>query len=148
MDGILSYGGSDDMDPGYELADLSYQEAGVNPGAGLNLALQILQAAGPTRNEPTVLLVTTGKPKGGPDVDPSANADEIYEEATIDAAYALEAAGVNLHVVSIVPNGGVDEDFLSTMTVGRGLFRSSDDAAYATELLDDVARDIKIQMVQ
>lgn len=148
IDGIESFSGSADFDPGYEHCDMSYQEAGVNPGAGLAQAVEILNAAGPSRNEATVILITTSAPKKGPDVDDALDAQRIYEEATYAALDDLSNMNVNVHVISITPSGSDEEDFLSDLPVGRGIFRSTESSLGVSDLLDEAARDIKIQMVQ
>lgn len=148
IDGIESFSGSADFDPGYEHLDLSYQEAGVNPGAGLAQAVEILNAAGPSRNEATVILLTTSAPKKGPDVDDALDAQRIYEEATFAALDDLSNMDVDVHVIAITPSGSDEEDFLSDLPVGRGIFRSTESSLGVSDLLDEAARDIKIQMVQ
>lgn len=150
IDGIAEgdYGGSDDGDPNWEYANFSYQEAGVNPGAGLALARDILAAAQPSRGEPTVILITTAGPRSGPDVDDVHDAEEVYAQATVDAVLDLEADEVNLHVLSIVDGGSPDDDFLSSLPIGRGLYRTTDDVRDAADLIDEIARDIRIQVVQ
>jgi hypothetical protein len=148
LDGIESFSGSADFDPGYEHCDMSYQEAGVNPGAGLAQAIEILNAAGPSRNEATIILITTSAPKKGPDVDDALDAQRIYEEATAAAIDELSNMKANVHVISITPSGSDEEDFLSDLPTGRGIFRSTESSLSLSDLLDEAARDIKIQMVQ
>lgn len=135
---------------GVDSPDRAYVQAGTRHGAGLQLAANLLSAVQPSRNEPTVILVTGAAPKCGPlidEADAPTCGDEVYDEA-YDAVEDLEALGAVTHIVALLEDDVGAEAVLRTLTTGRGSFSVAESPDGLSELLDEVARDLKIQMVQ
>jgi Flp pilus assembly protein TadG len=149
-EGISSFNGSDDGDGDFEYADMSYVMAGTSPGEGLSMAAAMLVAEQPSRGEPTVVLITGSGPHCGPNIDLSIanDCEDDMLQAAFEGADSLEALGANTHVIAILPNDSDDHDVLFDLTTGRGEYSASESSGDLEELLDTVARDIRIQMVQ
>lgn len=148
--GLTGFAGADDGDVDFEYADMSYVQAGTSPGEGLLAAAALLQAEQPSRGEPTVVLITAAGPRCGPNIDLvlANDCEDDILQAAYESADVLEELGANTHVIGIVPNDSDDRDILAELVTGRGDFDSSESVADLTEMLDAVARDIRIQMVE
>jgi hypothetical protein len=147
---IEAYGDAGDGVDGTEAPDRSYVQAGTHPGAGLIEALAMLDASAPRRAEPTVLLVSASGPRCGELIDPAdapTCVDDWLDEA-YGALLALEERhNANTHVIGLVDDGSISELLLSTFVTGRGFYQGSRDVRDLPGLLDAVARDIKLQIV-
>ena len=96
------------------------------------------------------MLVTGAAPKCGPlidEADAPTCVDEVYDEAYA-ALENLGALGATTHVVALLEDDVGAEAVLRTMTTGRGGFSVAESPDGLSELLENVARDLKIQMVQ
>jgi hypothetical protein len=134
---------------GDEFADLGFQLAGSNTGAGLDFAADMLGYVQPSRAEPTVILVTTTPPTCGPGLGDGVSdlCQADYDAELVDALDSLEKLGAVTHVLAI----STDEQALSRLeglTTGRGQFFSAETAGGLADGFDAVARDIKLQVVQ
>ena len=139
-----------DPDDDFDFPDRSYSQAGTNPGSGLQLAAEMLQAVMPSRNEPTVVLVTGAGARCGPSIDPGEAPDctDPFEQEMAAALDLLEEMGVHTHILAVVPSGSDDEAWLADRTTGRGIFTSTTDPNDLDDLLADIARDIRLQVVE
>ncbi|HMV65389.1 MAG TPA: VWA domain-containing protein, partial [Myxococcota bacterium] len=148
--GIHAFNGSDDGDPDFEYPDMSYVMAGTSPGEGLLAAASMLISEQPSRGEPTVILITASGPRCGPliDLGIASDCNDDMLQTAVEGAEALEDLGANTHVLALMPHDSDDVDVLSELTTGRGDFDSSEHSSDLEEMLDVVARDIRIQMVQ
>ncbi len=129
--------------------DHAYHFAGANPAAGLALARALLAAEGDVREQHVVLF----SPRGaacGPLTDPT----EIevcrgdWETAAFVQAGLLGADGVHLHVGGSVAAGSDGDVFLGLLPQNRGLYYRVDDPDLLDEFVTDVARNIRIQVVE
>lgn len=147
--GADSFDEDSDGIAGTEQPDFAYSMAGSNPGAGLGLAASVLQAAQPSRGEPTVVWITAVPPTCGPNIDPILEDDcvEAFELEMVDAIDELAEMGANTHVV-VISADPLDEAYFENLVTGRGEFHMDDDAAALEDELEEVSRNIRLQVVR
>ena len=118
---------------------------GQQPRRWQKAAADLLRPAA-SRGEPTVVLVTSSGPRADAT---SEHLIDNFEDGRDDIDVALtQLDGLNA-VVHVRPFLMILSRTTSCRaTLGRGQFMSSEDAEGLAEGLDDVARDIKLQVVE
>lgn len=134
--------------------DWSFATAGRNPASGLREARLLLEAQDglPGAGDPVVVLVTNGLPDCGPFVDAAWRLGrDCVTDWEIDYAAeltALQDLGVDTHVVAIVPTGSAEDFTLSFSTTNLGQYFQSEQNNAWGPLLQDVARQVRLQVVE
>lgn len=140
--------------PGLHPVDWGFAIAGRNPASGLREARLLLEAQDglPEAGDPVVVFVTNGLPDCGPFVDAAWRLGrDCVTDWEIDFAAeltALQDLGVDTHVVAIVPTGSAEDFTLSFSTTNLGEYFQSEQNNAWGPLLQDVARQVRLQVVE
>lgn len=154
----------DFIGPAY--VDRAYSMAGANPGAGLQEAALTLASAG-NNGENTVVWMMSHVPECGPGItqkDPGTGAptvtgelcNDAYDAERAAALAALDALEVDLHIIGVpASEDPITFDETATMqvavdswTLGRGQAWYVEDPAQIPLIIDEIARDVRLQVVQ
>lgn len=150
FDGVPSFQSPDGSPLMY--LDRSYFQAGSNPGAAFERAMELFSNR-TTYGEATVVLVSESAGRCGPNLENDSEAAAAclgeIDDRVAASTEALENMGVVTHVVSITNEGSAADLYLSSLTTGRGIYIQADSAAdLGPILIDQIAHDIRIQVVQ
>lgn len=139
-----------DPDPDVDFPDPAYAVAGRNPGAGLLMAAELLAGLQPSRSEPTVVLLTTGGPACGPTVRAMTDEDcaQPFEDQLDAAVEILDNLGANTHVIVLQNFTSPEVVAMLGTNTGRGQFYVTPDLNDLDIIVDEIARDTRLQVVE
>lgn len=142
-------------EPDADYPDFLYTWAGSNAGAALETAADILESRVDDSREPHVYLIASTSFQCGPNVSAIQNGflcEGAFFGQAAAASQRLNELDANVFVVSGM-NGAeplfAESDFVySGLVSGRGFYALAPEPSALSELLQEFARDVKIQVVE
>lgn len=140
----------DDGDSDFDYPDRSFVQAGTNPGRGMQAAADLLAAAQPSRGEATVIVITAAGPRCGPLLDGVDAFDcvDLFELELSNAVIDLAGLRANTHILAVGDVPLAEQDVLFDGLTGRGLMRTAENATEINESLAEIARSVRLQVVE
>jgi hypothetical protein len=131
---------------------LSYFDAGTSQAAGIDAGVDMLLSSGDDYSTKVILLVSDGKPEcvyGPADDAAEAICTSDREEDAYDAADWAEENGITIFSVSFNDNGDATQSaVMEALVRGKGEFYETPDSSELSEILEEIASQIPIALVQ